>query len=138
MEGQPQPQPLNDNEQQQQPQAEIAVPEQQRFKTLGVRIEESLHARLSFIAQLTGNTLADEIKASIEARVRAAQEDPDLVARAEAVQAELQREAEARRAAIAGFFGRTALSETVEQSAAPRRGNARRRAAGSDAGPEQA
>jgi hypothetical protein len=131
-------QPLNDNEHQQQPQAEITVPEQQRFKTLGVRIEESLHARLSFIAQLSGNTLADEIKASIEARVRAAQEDPDLVARAEAVQAELQREAEARRAAIAGFFGRTTLSETVEQPAAPRRGNPRRRAAGSDAGPEQA
>ena len=113
-------QPLNDNEQQ-QAQAEPAAPEQQRFKTLGVRIEEGLHARLSFIAQLNGNTLADEIKGSIEARVRAAQQDPDLVARAEAVRAELQREAEARREAIAGFFGQTALTEPVEQPAVPRR-----------------
>ena len=132
-------QPLNDNEQQQQQaQAEIAAPEQQRFKTLGVRIEEGLHSRLSFIAQLSGNTLADEIKGSIEARVRAAQQDPDLVARAAAVQAELQREAEARREAIAGFFGQTALTETVEQPAIPKRGTARRKAAGSDAAPGQA
>jgi hypothetical protein len=124
-------QPHNDNEQQSVP-AENTVAEQQRFKTLGVRIEEGLHAQLSFIAQLSGNTLADEIKGSIEARVRSAQDDPDLVARAEAVQAELQREAEAKRQAIAGFFGRAAVSETVEQPAAPKRASGRRKTAGSD------
>jgi hypothetical protein len=130
-------QPHNDNQQQPLP-PENAIAEQQRFKTLGVRIEEGLHAQLSFIAQLSGNTLADEIKGSIEARVRAAQDDPDLVARAEAVQAELQREAEARRQAIAGFFGRAAVSETVEQPAAPKRGSTGRKATTGNIAPEQA
>lgn len=125
-------QPHNDNEQQ-QPQPEVTTPDQQRFKTLGVRIEEGLHTQLSFIAQLSGNTLADEIKGSIEARVRAAQDDPELVARAEAVQAELQREAEARRQAIAGFFGRVAVADTVGQPAPTRRASsAQRKATGLD------
>lgn len=90
--------------------------EQQRFKTLGVRLDEGLHAQLSFIAQLTGNTLADEIRSSIEARVAAAQEDPDLIARAESVQAEMQREAEARRRAISGFFGHIAVDSVSNES----------------------
>ena len=127
MEGQPH------NEQEQPATGEQIAQEPQRFKTLGVRIEEGLHAQLSFIAQLSGNTLADEIKGSIEARVRAAQDDPDLVARAEAVQAELQREAEARRQAIAGFFGRTALNETVEQPASAKRASSRRKTPGDEA-----
>lgn len=131
MEGQPQ----HDNEQQ-HPQAEVAAPEQ-RFKTLGVRIEEGLHAQLSFIAQLSGNTLAEEIKGSIEARVLAAQADPELVARAEAVQAEMQREAEAKRQAIAGFFGQLAVGDAVEQPEQPRRSGPRRKAPNPPNEPEQ-
>lgn len=83
--------------------------EQQRFKTIGVRIEEGLHAQLSFIAQLTGGTITDEIRRSLEARVQAAQDDPDLIARAEQVRSEIEREAEARRQAISGFFGQVAV-----------------------------
>ena len=49
----------------QQPQ-QPAEDEQQRFKTLGVRVDEELHAQLTFIAQLNGNTIADEIRRSIE------------------------------------------------------------------------
>lgn len=83
--------------------------EQQRVKTLGVRIEEGLHAQLTFLAQLQGSTIADEIRRSIEARVQAAQSDPELIARAEAVRAEIEREAQARQQAIAGLFGRIAV-----------------------------
>jgi hypothetical protein len=94
----------------QQPiQADIADQEQQRFKTLGVRIDEDLHAQLTFIAQLRGNTVTDEIKHSIAARVHAAQDDPELLARAEEVRAEIEREAEARKQAIAGLFGKLAI-----------------------------
>src|SRR5215813_14876627 len=92
----------------QQPQD--ANPEQQRFKTLGVRVDEELHAQLTFIAQLTDSTIADEIRRSIEARVVAAQSDPELIARAEEVRAEIEREAQARQQAIAGLFGRLAVS----------------------------
>jgi hypothetical protein len=98
----------------QQPQAQPAEGEQaQRFKTLGVRIDEDLHAQLTFIAQLTGSTIADQIRQSIESRVRSAQEDPELIARAEEVRAEIEREAEARKQAIAGLFGKVAVRDEV-------------------------
>jgi hypothetical protein len=107
----------------QQPQP--ADEEQQRFKTLGVRVDEELHAQLTFIAQLTGSTIADEIRHSIEDRVKAAQEDPELIARAEAVRAEIEREAQARQQAIASMFGQLAVgSETAARPG--------RRASGSD------
>ncbi len=90
--------------------AEAAELEQQRYKTLGVRVDEDLHARLTFIAQLRGNTIAEEIRQSIEAGVQTAQSDPDLVARAEQVRAEIEREALARQQAIAGLFGNLAVN----------------------------
>jgi predicted HicB family RNase H-like nuclease len=101
-------------------QADIAAAgEPARFKTLGVRLEAELHAQLSFIAQLSGHTLAEEIRNAIQGRVIAAQTDADLVARAEAVRAEIEREAAARRQAIAGFFGATAVDSATPQQAAP-------------------
>ncbi len=116
----------------QQPQQQPGEGEQaQRFKTLGVRIEEGLHAQLTFIAQLTGSTIADQIRQSIEARVLAAQEDPDLIARAEEVRAEIEREAEARKQAIAGLFGSVAVSSEVTP---PQAGGRSRRGEGASAG----
>ena len=64
----------------QQPSQPAEGEEQQRYKTLGVRIDEDLHAQLSFIAHLTGSTIADERRHSIEGRVQAAQSDPELIA----------------------------------------------------------
>jgi hypothetical protein len=105
-------------------------PEQQRFKTLGVRVDEELHAQLTFIAQLTDSTIADEIRRSIEERVVAAQSDPDLIARAEEVRAEIEREAQARQQAIAGLFGSLAVgSETTAPRPARRAGRASERSA---------
>lgn len=97
-------------------------PEQQqepRYKTLGVRLEEGLHSQLSFVAQLTDSTLAEEIRRAIEARVVAAQEDPDLIARAQATRAEIEREAQARQQAIAGFFGSVAVEATTGSTDKP-------------------
>ncbi len=91
-------------------------PEQQRFKTLGVRVDEELHAQLTFIAQLTDSTIADEIRRSIEERVVAAQSDPELIARAEEVRAEIEREAQARQQAIAGLFGSLAVGSEAAPS----------------------
>ena len=107
-------------EEQQQPQPTEA--EEQRFKTLGVRIEEGLHAQLAFIAQLADSTISDEIRRSIEARVQAAQTDPELVARAEAARVQIEREAEARKQAIASLFGSVALGHEPEAPRGGRRG----------------
>lgn len=115
MEEQPQAQPVE--------QTHGMEDQAQRFKTLGVRIEEDLHAQLTFIAQLSGSTIADQIRVAIEARVLAAQEDPELVARAEEVRAEIEREAEARKQAIASLFGKAAVGDQVM----PPRGGGRSR-----------
>jgi hypothetical protein len=100
------------------PRNEQQVEQEQRYKTLGVRLNEELHAQLSFIAQLSDTSLAEEIRRSIEARVSAAQDDPDLIARAEAVRAQIEREAEARRSAISGFFGKLAVEAAATTSEA--------------------
>ena len=94
--------------------------DQPRYKTLGIRLDEDLHAQLSFIAQLSGSTISDEIRRSIETRISAAQDDPELVARAEAVRAEIEREAQARQQAIAGFFGKTAVAGAPGERASRR------------------
>jgi predicted DNA-binding protein len=106
-------------EQQPQPEQEQTQQAEQRFKTLGVRLDEELHTRLSFIAQLSGSSLTEEIRRAIETRVETAQADPELIARAEAVRTEIEREAHARQEAIAGFFGQVA----VEGATAPRTGS---------------
>ncbi|HEX8080080.1 MAG TPA: hypothetical protein VF557_07720 [Jatrophihabitans sp.] len=76
-------------------------------KTLGIRLEPDLHAQLSLIAQLRSTTITDEIKAALEAHVTAAKSLPELSGRADAVLADIDRDASARRAAIASLFGTT-------------------------------
>jgi hypothetical protein len=89
---------------------------ERQYKTLGVRVDTDLHARLSFITQLKGGTLNGEIVDAIRGHVEAAQQDPDLVAKAEEVRAQIEREAEARRAAIAGMFGTAAITGATERA----------------------
>jgi predicted DNA-binding protein len=80
-------------------------------KTLAIRLEPDLHAQLSLIAQLRGSTITDEIRAAIEAHIKAVKASPDLAGRAGSVLEDIEREAAARREAIATLFG-TAEQET--------------------------
>lgn len=101
-------------EQQLQAQPErLASPEQQdqHIKTLAIRVEEGLHTQLRFIAQLSGTSITEEIRRAIETRISSAQDDPELIARAEQAREEIEREAAARSAAIAGFIGKTVTTE---------------------------
>ena len=69
---------------------------------------------------------------SIEARVLSAQDDPELVARAESVRTQIEREAETRRQAIAGFFGKVAVEAAApEAPLTPGRPSRRRNGNGS-------
>lgn len=102
--------------------------EAKQYKTLGVRVDNDLHARLSFITQLRGGTLNGEIVQAIRGHVETAQADPDLIAKAAEVREQIEREARARQAAIAGMFGSVATSaEVTVGGEAPRRGSARGR-----------
>jgi hypothetical protein len=93
--------------------------EAKQYKTLGIRVDNELHARLSFITQLRDSTLQGEILAAIRDRVAAAQQDPELIAKAAEVRAQIEAEARARQAAIAGMFGSVAVASEVETPARP-------------------
>jgi hypothetical protein len=104
------------------PEAEQAELQEQHLKTLAIRVEESLHAQLRFIAQLSGTTITEEIRRAIENRITTAQDDPELIKRAQQAREEIEREAAARSAAIAGFIGTTAAAATTDSTPKPRRG----------------
>lgn len=74
-------------------------------KTLAIRLEPELHAQLSLIAQLRGSTITDEIRAAIESHIAAVKATPELAGKADSVLADIEREAAARREAIATLFG---------------------------------
>ncbi|WP_246136620.1 hypothetical protein [Leekyejoonella antrihumi] len=104
-EQQPQEQNITD-----QPEAE------QHFKTLAVRVEEGLHARLRFLAQLNETSISEEIRTALEQRITSAQEDPNVIAKAEQARAEVERQAAARSEAIAGFIGKSAVTGSAAKS----------------------
>lgn len=82
-------------------------------KTLAIRLEPDLHARLSIIAQLRGNTITDEIREAIDRHIEQVRSNPDLTAKADAVLDDIEREASTRRGAIAALFGSDSDSETT-------------------------
>ncbi|WP_298209097.1 hypothetical protein [Ferrimicrobium sp.] len=88
-------------------------------KTLAIRVEESLHAQLRFIAQLRDTSITDEIRQAIEARIASAQNDPEIIARANEAREELEREAAARTAAIAGFLGKVGVDQVDKPATSP-------------------
>lgn len=93
------------------------------MKTLGIRLEDELHAQLSVLAQLAGTSITDEIRQAIEEHLEAKRSDPELTQRAQAVRDEIEREAQNRQAAIATLFGPS------EQPEAPRATSGNKRAA---------
>lgn len=74
-------------------------------KTLAIRLDPTMHAQLSLIAQLRGTTLTDEIRAAIEERLTASKTAPDLVTQAGSALDALQEEVTVKRAAIVALFG---------------------------------
>ncbi len=69
-------------------------------KTMAIRVDPEIHAELSLIAQLRGNTLADEHLQAVVHHIERAREETDLAERAEEAIAEIEREAAIRRDAI--------------------------------------
>jgi predicted DNA-binding protein len=87
------------------------------YKTLAIRLDDGLHAQLSAIAQLRGNPIVDEIRQAIDAHIERVSSTPELNAHAEAVLEEIEREADAKRAAITALFGQQASSKTTGRKA---------------------
>ena len=75
-----------------------------QLRTLAVRITEELRAQLDIIAQLTGRTATEEIRLALEYWIEKTRSDPAILKKAEAVRAEIERDAETRRKAIEAIF----------------------------------
>jgi hypothetical protein len=71
---------------------------------------------LRFLAQLNGSSITEEIRGAIEERLTAAQDDPEVIARAQGAQADIEREAAARSAAIARFIGKPAIAGSTDRT----------------------
>ena len=76
----------------------------QTLRTLAVRITDDLRAQLDVLAQLTGRSTTEEIRLAIEHWIAKSKSDPNLLKKAEAVRADIERDAETRRNAIAAIF----------------------------------
>jgi uncharacterized membrane-anchored protein YjiN (DUF445 family) len=76
-----------------------------QLRTLAVRITEDLRAQLDIVAQLTGRTTTEEIRLALEHWIEKTKSDPEIQKKAEAIRAEIEREAQTRRNAIAAIFG---------------------------------
>ncbi len=74
------------------------------MKTLAIRLEDDVHAQLTMLAQLEGLTVTDAIRQAISSFVEAKRSNPELSAKAEAVLADIDRDAASRRDAIASLF----------------------------------
>jgi predicted DNA-binding protein len=92
-------------------------------KTLAIRLEPDLHAQLSLTAQLRGNTITDEIRQAIERHIAAVKADPALASKADDALADIEREASARREAIATLFGTGQAAEQPDSRRRGRRGS---------------
>ena len=89
------------------------------MRTLAVRINDDLRAQLDLIAQLNNRSVTEEIRIALEGWVETSKSDPKTLQRAESVRAEIEREAETKRNAIAAIFGST--TDTVPaKSGGPR------------------
>lgn len=74
-------------------------------KTLAVRLDAELHARLTLLAKLSGTSATEIIRTGLEAQLDAIATRPEIAARAADLQAELAREADAQQAALAALVG---------------------------------
>ena len=80
------------------------------MKTLAIRLDDELHAQLSVLAQLRESTITDEIRMALESHLESMKASPELSGRAQAVLDEIERDSQARQAAIATLFGTSEAS----------------------------
>jgi len=99
---------------------EVAMPQHDKTtKTLAIRLDEDLHARLSVLAQLGEITVTDAIRQAIETYVETAKSQGNLAARAAGVLEDIERDANARRSAIQSLFGESETAATAEAATEP-------------------
>jgi predicted transcriptional regulator len=74
------------------------------IRPLSVRMTEGTRAQLDIIAQLNDRSVTEEVREAIEHWIERSKSDPKVLQRADAVKAEIEREAATKRGAIAAIF----------------------------------
>lgn len=74
------------------------------IKTLAIRLDGDLHARLAILARLRGESVTDLIRQAVESRLDDLAHDPALAAKAKQLQDEIEREANEQKGALAALF----------------------------------
>ncbi|MGH9089842.1 MAG: DNA-binding protein [Acidimicrobiales bacterium] len=74
------------------------------MKTTALRLDDDVHAQLAMLAQLEGVTVTFAIRQAIEDYVEHKRQNPELMARAKAALADIDRDAATRRDAVASLF----------------------------------
>lgn len=75
------------------------------MKTIAVRLDDELHARVGLLSKLNGSTVTDTIRTAIEKHLEVLAKDPAITAKAEELTAEIDKEAELQRQALSALFG---------------------------------
>lgn len=86
-------------------------------RVLSLRLDEDIRAQLDVLAQLNERSLTEECRLGLEHWVTKSKTDPGVLARAEQVRAEIERDAEIRRNAITAVLGTTAPKATRPKQA---------------------
>lgn len=74
-------------------------------KTMAIRVEEDVHARLTLLARLNKRSLSDELTEAVTNHLDARWTDEALQSQASEALAEIDREASTRRKAIESLLG---------------------------------
>ena len=96
------------------------------MKTLAIRLEEDQHAQLGMIAKLEELTVTDAIRQAIDQWIESKRSNPELQARAEAILADIDREAASRRGAIAALIQGEQTTAAVNPDEGSETGTSRR------------
>jgi hypothetical protein len=91
------------------------------MKTIAARFDDQLFDLLALVAQLEETTIVDQIRQAVETHLSLKLSGGDLASRAEAAVDEIDREAAAKKAAIAGLIGAVEEPGTKPKSTSRRR-----------------
>lgn len=92
------------------------------YRVLSVRMSDDTRAQLEVLAQLNNRSLTEETRVALEHWTEVSRSDPKVKQRAESVRAEIEREAQTKRNAIAAIFGDSPAETSKDKPAAAAKG----------------
>lgn len=88
------------------------------MKTLAVRLDDDLHARLGLLSKLSESTVTDTIRTAVEKHLQTLANDPEIAAKAKELTAAIDKEAELQRTALAALLNSSSTEGATKASTA--------------------